>query len=363
MRPSVVRRRDPCHLNARIPKPATSITRVARAGVYSCSCDWMRNRRAAFSAAECKRTERRCRALRLAGRACRVHRVACRRTTPMISFSAPHAPQEPMTFEAPLPHAESRHPAQPSTFIFGDFRLDQANATLSREGSAVSLTPKAFSVLEYLVEQAGRLVTKDEFMDRIWSGVFVGDAALKVCVREIRRALGDDSQHPRYIETAHRRGYRFIAPVSMVTSVRSAPRVAEAFESAWRRRAPSDAADAIRAERRRQHRLPGDRRRPDRPGVRDGMGLASRLLLDGAIVREVSASPGVVFASDSVRQARHRPLGSRRRTADARAAHGRRARGARRGGIPSGGAARGIGRRAAVQRCTRRPTRNGRLHS
>jgi pimeloyl-ACP methyl ester carboxylesterase/DNA-binding winged helix-turn-helix (wHTH) protein len=154
----------------------------------------------------------------------------------MISFSAPHAPhapqapQEPMTFEAPVPHAQSRHPAQPSTFAFGDFRLDQGNATLSREGSAVSLTPKAFSVLEYLVEQAGRLVTKDEFMDRIWSGVFVGDAALKVCVREIRRALGDDPQHPRYIETAHRRGYRFIAPVSIVTSVRSTPRVADAFE-------------------------------------------------------------------------------------------------------------------------------------
>ena len=48
----------------------------------------------------------------------------------------------------------------------------------------------------------------------MWPGVFVGDGALKVCIREIRRALGDDAQAPRFIETAHRRGYRFIAPVT-----------------------------------------------------------------------------------------------------------------------------------------------------
>jgi pimeloyl-ACP methyl ester carboxylesterase/DNA-binding winged helix-turn-helix (wHTH) protein len=102
--------------------------------------------------------------------------------------------------------------------VFGDFRLDRANASLLRGTTPVSLTPRAFSVLEYLAQHAGRLVTKDEFMDQIWPGVFVGDAALKVCVREIRRALADDPQQPRYVETAHRRGYRFIAPVKIVTS-------------------------------------------------------------------------------------------------------------------------------------------------
>jgi DNA-binding winged helix-turn-helix (wHTH) protein len=111
-----------------------------------------------------------------------------------------------------------RSETSPGQLVFGDFCLDMGRATLLQGASPVSLTPKAFSVLEYLAHHSGRLVTKDEFMDRLWPGVFVGDAALKVCVREIRRALGDDSQQPRYVETAHRRGYRFIAPVTVVTS-------------------------------------------------------------------------------------------------------------------------------------------------
>jgi pimeloyl-ACP methyl ester carboxylesterase/DNA-binding winged helix-turn-helix (wHTH) protein len=123
-----------------------------------------------------------------------------------------------MTFDTHAPPAQRRSPAATETLVFGDCRLDLANATLLCHGIPVSLTPKAFSVLEYLAHHSGRLVTKDEFMDRLWPGVYVGDAALKVCVREIRRALGDDSHQPRYIETAHRRGYRFIAPVTVVTS-------------------------------------------------------------------------------------------------------------------------------------------------
>jgi pimeloyl-ACP methyl ester carboxylesterase/DNA-binding winged helix-turn-helix (wHTH) protein len=119
--------------------------------------------------------------------------------------------------------------APSGTLVFGEFSLDLGRATLLHHASPVSLTPKAFSVLEYLARHAGRLVTKDEFMDRLWPGVFVGDAALKVCVREIRRALGDDSHHPRFVETAHRRGYRFIAPVTVITSpTADAPLVAAA---------------------------------------------------------------------------------------------------------------------------------------
>ena len=97
---------------------------------------------------------------------------------------------------------------------FGDFCLDPANATLKRGGAPIAVTPKAFGVLELLVARAGQLVTKDEFLDRLWPGVFVGDAVLKVCVREIRQALGDDHHEPTFIETVHKRGYRFIAPVT-----------------------------------------------------------------------------------------------------------------------------------------------------
>ncbi len=109
-------------------------------------------------------------------------------------------------------------PSSPADGIlaFGSCALDRAGAQLRRDGQIVSLTPRAYDVLKYLVEHAGRLVTKQELFDAIWTDVFVGDAALKVCIREIRRALDDDAQQPRYIETAHRRGYRFTATVNVI---------------------------------------------------------------------------------------------------------------------------------------------------
>ncbi len=119
------------------------------------------------------------------------------------------------------------------TLVFGAFRLDVRNATLEKQGMPVALTPKAFSVLHHLARHAGRLVTKDEFLDVVWPGVFVGDAALKVCIREIRKALGDDPQTPTYIQTAHRRGYRFVAPVTLTTSPHAdAPLVHDAEDDA-----------------------------------------------------------------------------------------------------------------------------------
>src|SRR5688572_29743744 len=97
--------------------------------------------------------------------------------------------------------------------MFGSCALNLASAQLARDGRVVPLTPKAYDVLRYLVEHAGRLVTKQELLDACWPEVFVGDAALKVCIREIRKALDDEVQKPLYIETAHRRGYRFISTV------------------------------------------------------------------------------------------------------------------------------------------------------
>jgi len=94
---------------------------------------------------------------------------------------------------------------------FGRFSLDPASGQLFGESGPVSLTPKALSLLEYLAARPGRLVKKAELLQAIWPGVFVADGVLKGCIREIRRALGDDAQAPRFIETAHRRGYRFIA--------------------------------------------------------------------------------------------------------------------------------------------------------
>jgi pimeloyl-ACP methyl ester carboxylesterase/DNA-binding winged helix-turn-helix (wHTH) protein/class 3 adenylate cyclase len=98
-------------------------------------------------------------------------------------------------------------------FSFDRFQLDLSTGRLSGKSGPIPLAPKALAVLEYLAARPGRLVSKDELLAAIWPGVFLGGGALRVCVREIRRALGDDARKPRIIETAHRRGYRFIAEV------------------------------------------------------------------------------------------------------------------------------------------------------
>lgn len=92
---------------------------------------------------------------------------------------------------------------------FGPFRLDLDAGRLWRGEHPVPLAPRPFALLRYLAERPGRLVTKDELLDAVWPGVFVGDAVLKVAVREIRKALDDLANAPRFLETVHGRGYRF----------------------------------------------------------------------------------------------------------------------------------------------------------
>ena len=96
---------------------------------------------------------------------------------------------------------------------FDSFQLDPSTGRLSGQAGPIPLSPKALAVLEYLAGRRGRLIRKDELLAAVWPGVFLGGGALKVCISEIRRALGDDARKPRIIETAHRRGYRFIAEV------------------------------------------------------------------------------------------------------------------------------------------------------
>jgi len=97
--------------------------------------------------------------------------------------------------------------------IFSSFRLDTVNQSLRCGELVISLRPKTFAVLRYLLQHPGRLVTKDELLDAVWPKTNVSDTVLKVCIRELREALGDDPQSPRFIETAHRSGYRFIADI------------------------------------------------------------------------------------------------------------------------------------------------------
>jgi DNA-binding winged helix-turn-helix (wHTH) protein len=96
---------------------------------------------------------------------------------------------------------------------FGPYRLNLRTTRLWRDQESVKLTPKALSVLCLLVSRAEQVVTKDELFQTVWSDVVVGDDALTSCIQELRRALGDDARQPRYIETVHRRGFRFIGKV------------------------------------------------------------------------------------------------------------------------------------------------------
>ena len=100
---------------------------------------------------------------------------------------------------------------QEKRIVFDPFSLDLANECLWKGSQAIKLRPKAFAVLRYLAERPGRLVPKEELLDVIWPSVHVSPEVLKVTIAEIRKILDDCPKTPRYIETAHRRGYRFIA--------------------------------------------------------------------------------------------------------------------------------------------------------
>ena len=91
-------------------------------------------------------------------------------------------------------------------------RIEAANEWAWCGEQRLALMPRAFAVLRHLVEHAGRLITKDELLSTVWRDAVVSDAALASCIRDLRRALGDSSEAPRYIETVHRRGFRFIGP-------------------------------------------------------------------------------------------------------------------------------------------------------
>jgi len=128
----------------------------------------------------------------------------------------------------------------------GPFTLDTQNECVWSGGQQISLSPKAYAVLEYLVANAGRLVRKEELLDRVWANIFVQEAVLKVHILEIRRALQDSISHPTYIATVHRRGYRFICPVVELASSRTGcqqselvareeelKRLSELFDRSW----------------------------------------------------------------------------------------------------------------------------------
>src|SRR5262245_46780927 len=103
------------------------------------------------------------------------------------------------------------HTVFPAALSFEAYRLDLKRCVLLRGGEPIRLRPKAFDVLRYLVEHAGRLVSKEELIAAVWRGVSVTDDSIVQCVKDIREALSDDEQ--RIINTVPRRGYLFAAAV------------------------------------------------------------------------------------------------------------------------------------------------------
>src|ERR1700678_2506733 len=102
-----------------------------------------------------------------------------------------------------------------SFYRFGQFVLDPARRTLSRADSPVSLTPKAFDVLLFLVQNPNRLVTKEELLQAVWGDTVVEEGNLTQYISHLRKALGDDSEDTRLIVTIARKGYQFTARVTV----------------------------------------------------------------------------------------------------------------------------------------------------
>src|SRR5262245_1422658 len=101
---------------------------------------------------------------------------------------------------------------------FDAFRLDLRDERLWCGQEVLHLPPQTFAVLRCLVIQAGQLVTKDALLAAVWPEMVVSDAVLIVAIRALRRVLGDQARTPRFIETVHGRGYRFIALVQALVS-------------------------------------------------------------------------------------------------------------------------------------------------
>jgi DNA-binding winged helix-turn-helix (wHTH) protein len=130
---------------------------------------------------------------------------------------------------------------------FESFRLDVANECLWHGATRVPLMPKPFAVLRYLVENPKRLVTHDQLLAAVWPETYVQPEVLRRYILEIRRALGDSAESPRFVRTLPKRGYEFIATVIDDDSVARAQAPSESITILVGRDAPLAALDGYLA--------------------------------------------------------------------------------------------------------------------
>lgn len=114
--------------------------------------------------------------------------------------------------------------------------FDRVSGSVGIGGQTVTLRPKPARLLTALMTAEGRVLTKDDLVRIVWDDMAVSDAVLTTAIKELRQAIGDPARNPEYIETLHRRGYRFLKPVETRERVQT---VASAIPAETARRAGS----------------------------------------------------------------------------------------------------------------------------
>ncbi len=122
-----------------------------------------------------------------------------------------------------------------SDLLFDGFTLSPEKLSLRLDDTEIKLEPRLTELLVYLVQHRDRVVGKDELIETVWQGRFVGDSAISRAIYEVRRALGDDSKRPQYLRTVHGRGYQFIGELENPSESAALP----AFESSVNGPAPA----------------------------------------------------------------------------------------------------------------------------
>ncbi len=206
------------------------------------------------------------------------------------------------------------NPLKKRSFRFGPFRLHADDQLLLRDGKPLSLPPKAFDTLLYLVQSCPHLVTRDELIRAVWPNSFVEDGSLSVSISLVRRALGEAEDGEPYIETVPRKGYRFRCEVTAVEEDRAAAEV-EASGISRERSAGSAGTQVISAVELEPVSVPAFDSFPAAPLRGPGMAGSKRAITSSRLLVLAGASALVLLTAWGIYSALHRshamlPFGS-----------------------------------------------------